>query len=119
MAGTTPPACDGATFLLDEAPDATRRQPASHAGRRRTVDGARHAVRSLIRRLRGALLRLAFNRPVALVAGLACLGAAVWLAAIDAPWEGWVSDGAGLVAGATGAALILVALGGRRPDWVE
>lgn len=73
----------------------------------------------LIRRLRGALLRLAFNRPAALVAGLACAGAAIRLAAIDAPWESWVTDGIGLVAFATGAALILVALGGRRPDWVE
>jgi len=76
-------------------------------------------VATLIRRLRGALLRLAFNRPAALVAGMACAGGAVWLATIDAPWESWVSDGLGLIAGATGAALILVALGGRRPDWEE
>lgn len=74
---------------------------------------------TLIRRLRGALLRLAFNRSAALAAGIACAGGAGWLAAIDAPWESWVSDGLGLVAGATGAALILVALGGRRPDWEE
>ena len=73
----------------------------------------------LIRRLRGGLLRLAFNRPAALVSGLVSAAGAVWLAAIDAPWESWVSDGIGLVAGATGAALILVALGGRRPDWEE
>ena len=65
------------------------------------------------------LLRVAFNRPVALVAGLACASGAAWLAIVDAPWESWVSDGAGLVVGATGAALILVALAGRRPDWVE
>ena len=73
----------------------------------------------LIRRLRGALLRLAFNRPAAFIAGLSCFGGAAWLAIVDAPWESWISDGAGLVAGATGAALILVALGGRRPDWQE
>lgn len=73
----------------------------------------------LIRRLRGALLRLAFNRLAAFIAGSACMGGAVWLAIVEAPWESWVSDGLGLVAGATGAALILVALGGRRPDWVE
>ena len=72
-----------------------------------------------IRRLRGLLLRLAFNRPAALAAGLVCAGGAGWLAAVDAPWESWVSDGLGLVAGATGAALVLAALGGRRPDWVE
>lgn len=73
----------------------------------------------LIRRLRGVLLRLAFHRAAALAVGLACVGGAAWLAIIDAPWESWVSDGAGLVAGGTGAALILFALGGRRPDWVE
>ena len=73
----------------------------------------------LIRRLRGGLLRLAFHRPAAFVSGLVIAAGAVWLAAIDAPWESWVSDGVGLVAGATGAALILVALGGRRPDWEE
>ena len=72
-----------------------------------------------IRRLRGVLLRLAFNRPAAFAAGLVCAGMAGWLAMIDAPWESWVSDGLGLVAGATGAALLLIALGGRRPDWVE
>lgn len=73
----------------------------------------------LTRRLRGALLRLVFNRPAAFVAGLACAGAAAWLAIVDAPWESWISDGAGLVAAGTGAALVLAALGGRRPDWVE
>ena len=79
----------------------------------------RQVVPLLIRRLRGALLRLAFNRRAAFVAGLAGTGAALWLAVVDTPWESWVTDGLGLVAGATGAALILVALGGRRPDWVE
>ncbi len=76
-------------------------------------------MKSLIRRVRGALLRLAYNRPAAFVAGLACAGGAVWLAVIDAAWESWASDGLGLVAGATGAALVLIALGGRRADWVE
>jgi len=76
-------------------------------------------VPPFIRRLRGALLRLAFNRPAAFAVGVACVGGAGWLATIDAPWESWMSDGLGLVAGATGAALILVALGGRRPDWEE
>lgn len=76
-------------------------------------------MRLLIRRWRGTLLRLAFDRAAALTLGLVCAGGAAWLAIIDASWESWVSDGLGLVAGATGVALIVVALGGRRPDWVE
>jgi len=76
-------------------------------------------VQRLIRRVRGALLRLAFNRAAAFALGLVCAGGAAWLAIIDASWESWLSDGLGLVAGATGAALVVVALGGRRPDWVE
>ncbi len=96
-----------------------RRSTEPHAGGPRPGGGARRSAPPLIRRLRGALLRLAFNRPAAFVAGLACAGCAVWLAAMDAAWESWASDGLGLVAGATGAALILAALGGRRPDWVE
>lgn len=95
-----------------------RRSTEPHAGGPRPGGGARRNA-PLFRRLRGALLRLAFNRPAAFAAGLACAGCAVWLAAMDAAWESWVSDGLGLVAGATGAALILAALGGRRRDWVE
>lgn len=95
-----------------------RRPTEPHAGGPRPGGGARRNAPP-IRRLRGTLLRLAFNRPAAFAAGFACAGCAVWLAAIDAAWEGWASDGLGLVAGATGAALILAALGGRRPDWVE
>lgn len=74
---------------------------------------------TFVRRLRGALLRLAFNRRKAFVAGLACAGVSGWLMAIEAAWESWVSDGIGLIAGSTGLALIIFALSGRRPDWVE
>ena len=37
----------------------------------------------------------------------------------DYRWESWLTEGLALVLGATGAALILAGLGGRRPDWVE
>jgi hypothetical protein len=37
----------------------------------------------------------------------------------DYSWENAFTDGAGLVAGATGVALVLAGLGGRRGDWVD
>ena len=70
-----------------------------------------------MRRARGALLRLAFDRRVAVAAGLALVTPAAWLRWADYRWESWLSDGLGLLCGATGAALVAFALGGRRPDW--
>lgn len=72
-----------------------------------------------LRRARGALLRLAFDRRVAVAAGLALVTPAAWLRWADYGWEGWLSDGLGLLCGATGAALVAFALGGRRPDWID
>jgi hypothetical protein len=71
------------------------------------------------RRTRGALLRLVLGRRGGVLLGLALLApaAALWLA--DFEWESWMTDGAALVLGATGAAFLLGGLGGRRPDWVE
>ena len=72
-----------------------------------------------VRRPRGALLRLARARGTAVTTGTVLLAPSVWLFVGDYGWESWVSDGLGLVLGATGAALILVGLGGRRPDWID
>ena len=68
--------------------------------------------------MRGALLRLVRNRPVALAAGAALLGPSAWveLGGHDATW--W-ADGLSLVVGATGAALLWTGLIGLRPDWVD
>lgn len=73
----------------------------------------------IVRRLRGALLRVAFNRAAATLAGsaLAIAAAGLWL--FDYPWESWATDGAALVAGATGCALIVMGVSGRRADWVD
>ena len=75
------------------------------------------AVRS--RRLRGSVLRLARSRMAAFAAGTVLLVPAIALMAADYPWESWLTDGLGLVGLATGAALILTGLGGRRPDWID
>ncbi len=71
------------------------------------------------RRLRGAVLRLALSRSAAFASGLLLLLPATAVAAADYPWESWLTDGFSLAGLATGVALIVTALGGRRPDWIE
>ena len=73
----------------------------------------------LIKRLRGWLLRLVLKRTAAVMVGGFLLAPAVWLLVADLSWENGATDGLGLVLGASGAALILAGLGGRRGDWVE
>jgi hypothetical protein len=72
-----------------------------------------------IRWFRGALLRLAFNRRTAGVAGILLLAPAVLLMQRDYAWETWATDGVGLILGATGAALLWMAISGRKPDWTD
>jgi len=73
----------------------------------------------LIKRFRGSLLRLVLKRPVAIALGLTLLLPAAWLMVQDLPWESAATDGLGLIVGATGAALVLAGIGGRRPDWQD
>ncbi len=70
-------------------------------------------------RLRGALLRIALKRRLAV--GLGVLVAAPGLALLltDQPWESGLTDGLSFVLLATGAALVAAGVGGRRPDWME
>ena len=72
-----------------------------------------------VRRARGALLRIAFDRRPAFGIGALLVGPAVWVLVGDYAWESWLSDGLVLVLGATGVALVVAALSGRRSDWIE
>lgn len=71
-----------------------------------------------VRRVRGTLLRLALRRWPAVGAGALCLALAVLVRQLDAGGE-WVTGGLSLVLAATGIALLIGGLGGRRPDWID
>jgi hypothetical protein len=70
------------------------------------------------RRVRGALLRFARNRPAAIAVGLVLVIPSAWIE-LSGRASSWWTGGAALVAGATGVALIWTALTGIRPDWFE
>jgi hypothetical protein len=72
----------------------------------------------MMRRARGALLRLVRHRGTAMALGLALVAPAAWIefAARDPAW--WL-EGLALVVGATGLALFWTGLTGASPDWVE
>ena len=72
-----------------------------------------------LKRLRGSVLRLVLKRPAPITLGLALLLPSAWLLFQDLPWESPITDGLGLILGATGVAFLLAGIGGRRPDWIE
>ena len=73
----------------------------------------------MLKRLRGWVLRVALRRGTAITLGLILLAPAVAMWAGDYQWESPATDGLGLILGTTGAALLFVGLGGRRPDWID
>jgi hypothetical protein len=70
-----------------------------------------------MRRVRGALLRLVRRRGLASAIGAALIALAVWLE-FGGYAAAWV-EGLGLIAGATGAALLWTGVAGLRPDWTD
>lgn len=64
-------------------------------------------------------MRAVLNRTRAVLIGAMLSLPAVWLWWKDYSWETWSTDGLALIAGATGIALILAGIGGRKPDWIE
>ncbi|MEO8260471.1 MAG: hypothetical protein ABI868_24210 [Acidobacteriota bacterium] len=71
-----------------------------------------------LRRVRGALLRLVRRRLLVSLVGAALLALAVWLESGRVDAAAWV-EGVGLIAGATGAALLWTGVAGLRPDWTD
>jgi hypothetical protein len=72
----------------------------------------------MLRRVRGAVLRLIRRRSQAVVAGVALTLPAVWIE-FGSRYDAWWIDGLALVAGATGMALLWAGVTGARPDWIE
>ena len=71
------------------------------------------------RRLRGILLRLVLNRPMAVAAGVVVALPGAVLMARDYAWESGATDGLALLAVASGIALAWAGISGRKADWVE
>jgi hypothetical protein len=68
--------------------------------------------------MRGLLLRLVLNRPLAILAGAIVAAPGVLLLARDYTWETGVTDGAALLLLATGVALAWAGVTGRKADWI-
>lgn len=73
---------------------------------------------SVIRRVRGAVLRVVRRRALSLTVGLMLLAPAAWNQAFGRSDAWWV-EGLSLVAGATGVALVWTAITGLTPDWID
>jgi hypothetical protein len=70
------------------------------------------------RRIRGALLRIARRRALAIALGVLLAAPAAWVEFSGRDFEWW-TEGLSLVVGATGVALLWTGLAGVRPDWIE
>lgn len=73
---------------------------------------------SLVRRLRGSLLRLVRRRGLSMLSGTLLVLPAAWVQFVMEA-ETWWLQGLSLVVGATGIALFWTGLTGASPDWIE
>ena len=72
----------------------------------------------LMRRARGAVLRLVRQRALSIVVGLLLAVPAAWIE-FFARNPSWWQQGLSLIVGATGLALLWTGLTGASPDWIE
>ena len=72
----------------------------------------------IVRRARGAILRLVRRRPLALTVGTALMTPAAWLE-FSGRFGAWWLEGLGLVLLATGTALVWAGITGPKPDWID
>ncbi|MGE5243484.1 MAG: hypothetical protein ACM3SQ_04580 [Betaproteobacteria bacterium] len=73
---------------------------------------------TILRRMRGSVLRLARRRPLAIAVGAALAAPAAWIE-LTGRFGAWWIEGLSLVVGATGLALLWTGLTGVPPDWQE
>ncbi len=73
---------------------------------------------SVVRRLRGSLLRLVRRRGLSMLVGTVLVLPAAWIQFVMET-ETWWLQGLSLVVGATGIALFWTGLTGASPDWIE
>ena len=72
----------------------------------------------LISRARGAVLRLVRRRALSVALGILLVAPAAWVE-LAGRFDAWWIEGASLIVGATGLALLWNGLTGARPDWIE
>jgi hypothetical protein len=73
---------------------------------------------ALMRRARGAVLRLVRRRALSIAVGLAIAAPSAWVELFARNVSWWMAGGS-LIAGATGVALIWTGLTGASPDWID
>jgi hypothetical protein len=83
------------------------------------VNTANYAIAmALIRRTRGALLRLVRRRGLAMLVGAALAGPAAWVEFSGGHFEWWM-QGLALIGGGVGIALLWTGIVGVPPDWID
>jgi hypothetical protein len=73
---------------------------------------------TVVRRFRGALLRLVRHRRLSLAVGLALAVPAGWVQ-VAGRFDAWWVEGLSLVGLAIGVALVWTAVAGVQPDWID
>lgn len=76
------------------------------------------APMAMMRRVRGAVLRLVRHRTRSMAVGLLLALPSLWVQ-VSARWDPWWLESLSLIVGATGLALFWTGLTGTVPDWTD